>query len=123
MLSSQLKKKTFLPSLIFGTIYLGFSFGYKMFLQGTCGLKRIVTDSEVYFKETLWFLLWAAAESGQSVATENSIRKHIFLSSTLGSYVRYVKEWVLALLCVPSDGVCVGDAFAVVLEQFVKMLS
>lgn len=25
MLSSQLKKKTFLPSLIFGTIYLGFS--------------------------------------------------------------------------------------------------
>lgn len=44
-----------LPSLIFVTIYLGFSFGYKVFIQGTCGLKPIVTDIEVYFKEMVWF--------------------------------------------------------------------
>lgn len=51
MLYGQLKKKTFLPSLIFVTIHLSFSFGYKVLKQGTCGLKRVVTDSEV-----VWFL-------------------------------------------------------------------
>lgn len=63
MLSLQLKKTTLLPFLLFVSIYLGFFSVYKVFTQGTCGLKRIVTDSEVYFKELVWFLAYAAAES------------------------------------------------------------
>lgn len=65
MLSWQLKKKTFLPSLIFVTIYLGFSFSYKVFIQGTCGLKPIVTDIEVYFKEMVWFFIVSSSSSGK----------------------------------------------------------